>query len=146
MGAIRAPRGATSAAYVLDEAAERENKEAVARYAAEQKARQEANARPKKRAATFRAVTNAHLTEGATEVADQEFLGRGDVKAVELHGVTKVGESAFDWCRNLETVNMPQLAHVGARAFRGCGKLGRGGGIKNDTLLYCIFILHSFLV
>ena len=36
-------------------------------------------------------VTNAHLAEGATEVADEEFIQRGDVKAVELHVVTKVG-------------------------------------------------------
>ena len=65
-------------------------------------------------------VTNARLAEGATEVADKEFYGRRDVKAVELHEVTKVGVRAFQGCGKLKIVDMPQLAHIGKYAFTKC--------------------------
>ena len=65
-------------------------------------------------------VTNAHLAEGATEVAEGEFQERRDVKAVELHEVTKVGKLAFGGCENLERVALPLTAEIHPDAFQGC--------------------------
>jgi hypothetical protein len=65
-------------------------------------------------------VTIGEKEYAVTEIADNVFQNSSITK-ITANSVTKVGESAFDGCSALTTVDMPSLTEIGDTAFRDSG-------------------------
>ena len=69
--------------------------------------------------------TNVVLPEGITELADNIFSGRSDLRSIVIpEGVTKIGNRAFENCFNLQEVVLPEsIVEIGRYAFADCHNL-----------------------
>lgn len=57
----------------------------------------------------------------ATSIADYEFKGCEDLKSVDCYNLTSIGTSAFENCKNLETVVLYEsVTSIRENAFKGC--------------------------
>lgn len=62
------------------------------------------------------------LPSGITEIADRAFQ-EAAIRSINLSGVTKIGNEAFMYCEELESVIVPNVVTVGSYAFAGCTSL-----------------------
>lgn len=67
------------------------------------------------------------LPDGITELADNIFSGRGDLRSIVIpEGVTRIGNRAFENCFNLQEVVLPEsIVEIGGYAFVDCHNLER---------------------
>ena len=69
-------------------------------------------------------VTALVIPNGMKEIASSTFKGFNFTSVAIPDSVTKIHDSAFSCCRNLETVVIPdQVQQIGASAFSNCTKL-----------------------
>lgn len=74
------------------------------------------------------------IPEGVTGIADYVFRGMKNVRSVDLGNVTHVGEGAFELCENLRKVIFTNVTHVGEGAFLGCIMLANGEEYGDGTI------------
>ncbi|MCR4916520.1 MAG: leucine-rich repeat protein [Prevotella sp.] len=73
---------------------------------------------------TVYGVETVNICEGITEIAKSALIGGLFKMATVSSTVTKIGESAFLGCANLQIVTLNEgLQSIGWCAFQGCGKL-----------------------
>ena len=69
------------------------------------------------------------ISSSVTKIGDQAFYKVGNIKEIDISGVSYIGDSAFEDCHRLEkAVTGDNLHHIGDRAFYG-----------NDYMKYFVF-------
>lgn len=72
------------------------------------------------------AITELRLPESLREIGEAAFADCPNLLLVTMNGGVTIGPAAFDGCRALLSVALPEtLDEIGDGAFRGCHVLGR---------------------
>ena len=68
-------------------------------------------------------ITSIHINSAFTSIGNSAFNGCSNLTSVDMKSVTSIGENVFNGCKNLTTINIPNVTSIGESAFNGCSNL-----------------------